>query len=46
MAQTQRKGRAQRQSVTCAACRVVLASWAACERHRDETGHSRFEVLQ
>lgn len=45
MARTQIKGRAPRTARRCAACGEILRSWAACERHRDEYGHGRFEVL-
>jgi len=46
MVGTQIKGRAPRQTYRCPVCPTVeLRSWAACERHRDELGHGRFDVL-
>lgn len=31
--------------VTCASCGTEFPSYAASERHRDETGHARFEAM-
>lgn len=46
MARTQVKGRAPRRDYRCATCGETLRSWAAAERHRDATGHGRYELIE
>lgn len=48
MSKQARKGLAQgKVTYRCPKCPdLPLPSWAACERHRDETAHIRFEVLK